>query len=392
MGCFSPSQPAPLNYGKILDQTLTTQIGLQPLLQSAEAQWDPAQVNQSLNNMNSLLFGSAGGQFDVPTYTPAIFQSGNQLSYGGVPKGFLGQVNNPYLGTVRNPGPGAAGLGFANGGGGGLNATELGAMAGGALGPMGAAAGSSIGSFVDTGNPDPISAALGLNFWGGPSKVKIAGPQYGTQTVTQAAQPGLVQQMSQLNSMTRAANVNDIANLGPGALAAIQATNPQMAGLMNTLNTQAQDELNAGSGLTPEEQRLMQQQTRASWASRGLDGTNASAADEVLQQYALGQQLQRQRQQFAQGVVSQDQNAYQDPTLSLLMQGGQGTSAQAQGMMPGTMFNPESPFAGNIAAANQQMAALFADPSTLSKINMVGSTAGNTLGSLASIAGGIAGI
>jgi len=150
--------------------------------------------------------------------------------------------------------------------------------------------------------------------------------------------------------------------------------------------------LAAGSSLTPEEQQLMQQATRASWAARGLDGTNASAADEVLRQFALGQQLQRQRQGFAQGVVSQDQSAYQNPVLALLTGNGGGTAAQAQSLMPSTLFNPESPFAGNIASANQQMAALFADPSTLSKINQVGSTVGNTIGSIASIAGGIAGI
>jgi hypothetical protein len=388
VGCFSPSKPGNLNYGKILDQTLQTQIGLQPLLQGAEAQWDPAAINQSLGNLNSLLFGSPGGSFDVQTFRPAISQTGNSLNYGRVPKGFTGEVVNPALGTARNPGPGITPSRASNGGTGiGLTGSSAGdaTVLGGPLG-MG------FGQFADTGNPDPLSSALGVDFWGGPPTKRLAGPQYGTRTVTQGAQPGLVDIMSRLNSATRAANVNDLSTMGPDALAAMKAANPQMAALMDQLNSQASDELTAGSGLTSEEQRMMQQATRASWAARGLDGTNASAADEVLRQYALGQQLLRQRQGFAQGVVSQDQQAYQDPVLALLTGNGAGTAAQAQGLMPSTLFNPESPFAGNIASANQQMAALFADPSTLSKINQVGSTVGNTIGSIASIAGGIAGI
>lgn len=403
MGCFSPSQPANLNYGKILDQTLQTQVGLQPMLQGAEAQWDPANINQSLGNLNSLLFGAPSGQFDVQTFTPAINQTGNALSYGSTPKGFLGQVNTPPLGTAKNPGPAfssggsaASGMTFDAATGQPIrpNANGTGTSGGMSLGlPMPGGSSDPIMNGFRTGNPDPISSALGINLWGGgPPTVRLAAPQYGTKTITQNAQPGLVELMNHLNTATRAANVNDLSTMGPDALAALKSANPQMAALMDQLNTQAGTELTAGSGLTPDEQRIMQQATRSSWAARGLDGSNASAADEVLRQYALGQQLLRQRQQFAQGVVGQDTQVYQDPTLALLTSNGGGTAAQAQGLMPSTLFNPESPFAGNIASANQQMAALFADPSTLSKINQVGSTVGNTIGSIASIAGGVAGI
>lgn len=377
MGCFQSDKPANLDYGKIMSQTLQTQVGLQPLLQASESQWDPFQTNQSLANLNDLLFGSQGGSYDVQTLTPAVFQDGKQLSYGKAPKGFLGEVNTPPLGTASGGrGGGAGGMTFDA-------ATGL-PIPGGDSDPIMAG--------FRSGNPDPISRALGLDFFGDSSKVKVSPNQFGTRTVTQGAQPGLVDLMAKLNTATRSANVNDLATLGPDALSALRTANPQMAALMDKLNGQASDELTAGSGLTPDEQRMMQQATRASWAARGLDGTNASASDEVLRQYALGQQLLRQRQQFAQGVVGQQQQVYQDPILALLSQNGQGASAQAQSLLPGNMFNPESPFAGNIASANQQMAALFADPSTLSKINQVGSTVGNTIGSIASIAGGIAGI
>jgi hypothetical protein len=393
MGCFSPTQPGNLNYGKIMNQTLQTQVGLQPLLQASEAQWDPFQTNQSLSNLNDLLFGSQGGSYDVQTFTPAVTQTGNKLGYAGVPKGFLGEVNKPPLGAGSMTFDAATGMPIAphRAGDGSTGLGITGSSAGDAT-VLGGPLGMGFGQFADTGNPDPLSSALGVDFFGGSSTRRIAPPKFGTRTVTQGAQPGLVDLMAKLNTATRSANVNDLATLGPDALAALRTSNPQMAALMDQLNGQASDELTAGSGLTPDEQRMMQQATRASWAARGLDGTNASASDEVLRQYALGQQLLRQRQQFAQGVVGQQQQVYQDPILAMLSQNGQGASAQAQSLLPGNMFNPESPFAGNIASANQQMAALFADPSTLSKINQVGSTVSNTIGSIASIAGGVAGI
>lgn len=337
-----------------MDQTLRTQVGLEPYLLSAESQYSPNQMGLTLSNLNSLLFGTDASSFDVPTYTGTK-----------APKGFTGELIQPPPGatSMRTPASSIT-----------LDAATGRPVPGGS--PI-------LNRFASTPGGMPSTGTLPM---------PAAANPYGTKTVTTAAQPGLVQLMSQMNSAQRAAQVNDIATLGPGATQAIQAANPQMAALMNTLNGQAQTELNSGSGLTPDEQRMMQQATRSSWAARGLDGTNASAADEVLRQYALGQQLLRQRQQFAQGVVGQDQSAYQDPMLAMLTANGGQTAAQAQGMLPGAMFNPESPFAGNIAAANQQMNALFADPSTLSKINQTTQTVGNVVGTVGQIAGGIAGI
>lgn len=51
-----------------------------------------------------------------------------------------------------------------------ISGTATGAEVGSVLGPIGVIAGSGIGSIVDTGNPDPISAALGLDFFGGGSR------------------------------------------------------------------------------------------------------------------------------------------------------------------------------------------------------------------------------
>lgn len=392
MGCFQADKPGNLNYAKILDQTLQTQVGLQPLLQAANAQWDPVQTNQALTNLNDLLFGSNGGSFDVQTFRPTISQTGNALNYGPTPKGFTGEVIKPSLGTARNPGPGITGptatprkLGDGSTG---LGLT--GSSAGDAT-VLGGPLGMGFGGFADNGNPDPLSSALGVGFWGGPPTNRLAGPQYGTRTVTQGAQPGLIEMMNQAAKATQAGTIDRLNTLGPDARAAILAANPDMASLLDKLNTQAGEGLDAGSGLTPDEERIMQQQARASWAARGLDGSPGAAADEILRQFALGQNLKGQRQAFAQSVVGQDQSTLENPIFQLLTQGSNALP-QAQSLLPGQLFNPESPFAGNIASANQQMAALFADPSTLSKINQTTQTVGNVVGTVGQIAGGIAGI
>lgn len=420
MGCFGPDKPKNLNYADILRQTLQTQMGLEPSLLGAEAQYSPIQTNLTLQNMNDLLFGSQGGQFDVQTYTPSVFQQGKKIFYGGTPKGYTGDVNTqplPYWGTTANgkkgwvqptasgglPGTGqtfdaATGQMIdprrpqgAPGSGIGLTGSTTGDATLLGTGPFGA----SIGSMIEHGNPDPISGTLGIGLWGndGPPKIKLQDQQYGTRTVTQGGQRGLVDLMNQVNSATRASNVNDIATMGPDAVQALLASNPDAANIINELNRQALEGLDAGTSLTDEEKRLMEQAARASWAARGMGGSDASAADEVLRQFALGQNLQGQRRAFAANTLGADQSYLQNPMLSLLTSNaGGGANGQAQSLLPSKMFNPESPYAGNLAAANQQMAALFADPSTLSKINMVSDTTGKILsnvGQIAGIAGGI---
>jgi hypothetical protein len=89
-------------------------------------------------------------------------------------------------------------------------------------------------------------------------------------------------------SRSRAGDIADISTLGPQARAAIRAASPQQAALADSLTTQAQSGLNAGSRLTPEQQRQVEQQTRGSFAARGLAGSPTAGLQEAVRSQLSG--------------------------------------------------------------------------------------------------------
>lgn len=216
-------------------------------------------------------------------------------------------------------------------------------------------------------------------------------PQYANLTLQNlntllnggGGQQGLLSMMNQQQSTQRAADIADVAALGPAAHDAILGANPETAALLQRLNAQAVSGLDAGSNLTSDEMRQMQQASRAAFAARGTSGTNGALADEILKQYNLGQTLLRQRQQFAGNVVGLNQGVVGDPFLQILGRPSTGVT-QAQGMLPGTQFAPESPYSGGIYNSNQQYAAMFADPSTMAKVGQISGAAGQFIGGVAS--------
>lgn len=161
-------------------------------------------------------------------------------------------------------------------------------------------------------------------------------------------------------SRSRAGDIADIANLGPQARAAIRATSPDQAQLADTMTQQAQSALNAGSRLTPDQQRQVEQQTRASLAARGMAGSPSGAVQEAVRSQVMGAGLQQQRQQQAMGALGASQGVYGDTFQQVLgrpsqaFAGSQGFLGQAQGFNPGALFNPESQYAANIMSGNQQ--------------------------------------
>ena len=198
-------------------------------------------------------------------------------------------------------------------------------------------------------------------------------------------QTGLLQTLRQQNTAQRTADINDVAALGGSAREAILGANPDQAALLQRLNAQALTGLDAGTNLTPEEQRQMQQASRGAFAARGLEDSNLGISNELLSQYNLGQQLLRQRQAFAQSVLGNNQAIVGDPFLQIL---GRPSTAvmQGQGLLGEagpSLFNPESGYAGNLYNANQQMAAMFAEPSTMAKVGQVSNAAGQFIGGIA---------
>ena len=190
--------------------------------------------------------------------------------------------------------------------------------------------------------------------------------------------PAMSEAEAASRSRSRAGDIADISTLGPQARAAIKAASPEQAALADTLTAQAQSGLNAGSRLTPEQQRQVEQQTRGSFAARGLAGSPTAGLQEAVRSQLSGAGMQQQRSQQAMGALGASQGVYGDVFQQVLGRpsqafgAGQGFIGQAQGFNPGQLFNPESQYAANLIGGNQQ-AELAARTATAANVSsMVG--------------------
>ena len=190
--------------------------------------------------------------------------------------------------------------------------------------------------------------------------------------------PAMSEAEAASRSRSRAGDIADISTLGPQARAAIKAASPEQAALADKLTAQAQSGLNAGSRLTPEQQRQVEQQTRGSFAARGLAGSPTAGLQEAVRSQLSGAGMQQQRSQQAMGALGASQGVYGDVFQQVLGRpsqafgAGQGFIGQAQGFNPGQLFNPESQYAANLIGGNQQ-AELAARTATAANVSsMVG--------------------
>lgn len=186
--------------------------------------------------------------------------------------------------------------------------------------------------------------------------------------------------------------INNVQTLGPQFNAALDASNPAASGLLSQLTTQANSEMQAGTQLTADQQRQLNNQVNASEASRGMAYGPAGSYANVLANSQAGTQMQQQRQQFAAGVMGQNTAFYTDPFLSILGQPSaaastaQGLLGQGAGLIPGTQFNPQ---AGESVANSQ---AQTASANAASGNSLMGSLIGGGLSSLGALGSGIGSI
>jgi hypothetical protein len=158
----------------------------------------------------------------------------------------------------------------------------------------------------------------------------------------------------------READISAVRDLGPQATEAMKAANPQMAQLIDSMTSQAQAGLDAGSKLTSDQSINAQQASRQAWAARGLAGSPAAGLDEVLTERMAGAGEQDRRRQFAGGVVGMQQSAYGNPFQAILARPVGSSAAQlamgqqSLGMQPGRIFNPESQYSADVFGANAQ--------------------------------------
>ena len=190
--------------------------------------------------------------------------------------------------------------------------------------------------------------------------------------------PAMSEAEAASRSRARAGDIADIGTLGPQARAAIKAASPQQAALADSLTAQAQSGLNAGSRLTPEQQRQVEQQTRGSFAARGLAGSPTAGLQEAVRSQLSGAGMQQQRSQQAMGALGASQGVYGDVFQQVLGRpsqafgAGQGFIGQAQGFNPGQLFNPESQYAANLIGGNQQATLAARTATAANTSSMVG--------------------
>lgn len=189
---------------------------------------------------------------------------------------------------------------------------------------------------------------------------------------------------------SRAGDIADIARLGPQAREAIRGAAPEQTRIADILAQNATSNLLAGSRLTPEQQRMAQQQARVASSARGMaQGPNA-ALQEALRSQMVGAGLQQQRQQQAMGALQAGQGVYGDVFQQVLgrpsqaFAGSQGFLGQAQGFNPGQLFQPESAYAANIYGGNQQAALGAASAGASATSGLLG----GLFGGLGAIGGG----
>lgn len=204
--------------------------------------------------------------------------------------------------------------------------------------------------------------------------------------------PGLARADVAGLDVSREGDIAAVERLGPRATEAFRQANPEQAALMAELNRQAQSDLSAGAGLPPSLSRELDQFIRGAQSDRGMGYGMADLGQEALIKGMNAEQLQRNRRSFASQVVGLNAATSADPFMAILgkpgvgMGAAQGFAAQGQGMAPQQVFNPESAYAGSLAAGNYN-AALNA---SIASANARAGVASGAMKGLGSIIGGLA--
>ena len=197
----------------------------------------------------------------------------------------------------------------------------------------------------------------------------------------------------------RLADVQALEDLGGRAAAAIESVDPQTAALRRELNAQALSELQLGGQLTAAQKRNLRQSVAQGQSQRGFGRGISSQAMSSLAELDLMEQRRRGRQQFAQSQMGMSAALGADPAMAILGRQSRAfnpmaVGAQAQGLGPGNVFNPESAYAGQLHGQNSQQAFAASKARAQARSSMIGGIIGGVgkLGGAAIGAGGWGGL
>lgn len=206
-----------------------------------------------------------------------------------------------------------------------------------------------------------------------------------------------IPQAAQLSSQYATAMSPVYGQIGESAMGAYRrGMGAETMGLYDTMNQQAMEGLQAGSGLTAQMSQQAQQAARAAMAARGLTG-NQAVAQEVLGSYNMGVAREDRARQYAQSTYGLGaQNAQQAMGTygnQMLTQANAYSPANMYGTaynmsqgLGAQIFQPESQYNSALIGANRQEAM---------QVKMANQQASNALtntliSSAASVAGGSA--
>ena len=158
----------------------------------------------------------------------------------------------------------------------------------------------------------------------------------------------------------RSADIADVEQLGPRAIAAFKAANPELAGLLDEFSKQAQSELAAGTSLTPDLRREVEQSIRAGQSARGMGFGNSDLLQEAMTSGAAGLALQDRRRKFAADVAGMQSGIANVPfqqilgrnVVSLPMTQTFGNQAAGQTMAQAPNFDPFNGYNSDLQNTN----------------------------------------
>jgi hypothetical protein len=189
-------------------------------------------------------------------------------------------------------------------------------------------------------------------------------PKYGqvageTMANLQRAMGSTMDDVSRASTTSqREGDVQDVENLGPRAIAAFKQANPELAGLLTEMNSQALEGLKQGGSLDPSQVRDVQQYVRQGQSARGMGLGPADDFAEVLGLSQYGAQQQAMRRAYAGEVMGQDYNMANVPFMSVLGRPVTSTPLAAQtagGTYQGIgqgQFDPFSSYFGDLNNTN----------------------------------------
>lgn len=351
MGKSGPATPPPRDYYKETMDTLTAQVRMAPSLYAAEAAYSPKMERLALGGYRNTLLGRVS--YDQLSDTSKSEYNVAKAEYDQAPAKIAEIEAKLSSGRMSSNNPTRQGL-----------ERERDRL-----------------KLVSQAPPDPAAFSdRGL-----------------MQILEEDIMPSMARSERATNTAQRTQDIADVEVLGQRASEAYLNADPRSKALIEGLNKQAMEQLNANGALTDSQRRYAEQTARSGIATRGLGLSAQGVAADVLGTYQLSEARRTAAMTNAGAVLGYNKQFTADPFQAILGRQGQAFSAGnnqqqfasgfANNIGPKT-FSPESQYAADMANSNQQTAASYA----AARASVQSATIGAIGSAIGGAAGGIGGM